>query len=191
MAYLHPLIHSEQQIDHINIYKMKYLFVLTVGVISLCCSSIFAQDSKNPLSSEERFVDYVKRTYTLSQDSIDATLNIFIYSKTVIEYNLCIISPYKKIEQKGYALNLADSSLEGGFEYELDEYGKELRVIPYQSWHCSCEQEFDLEIRIALDESKVSIYSSQKLRSELLNELVVNQELSNRIVPLIGYLYRQ
>lgn len=168
---------------------MKYLFVFTVLLISLCCPSLFAQNSKNPVSSEGQFADYVKRTYTLFQDSVDATLNIYIYSKTVIEYNLRIVSPYKRIEQKGYALNLADPSLEGGFEYESDEYGKELRVIPYQSWHCSCEQEFDLEIRIAIDGSKVSIYSSQKLRSELFNEEVTDQERLNKIVPLVSYLY--
>lgn len=133
-------------------------------------------------------VIYKQRTYNLSNDSVKAVLKVIQYSKAIIDYDITIVTATGKIEQKGYALNRG-SEMNDGIEYETDDNGKELRVIPYNSYLCSCGEQKDLEIRISEDKIKVSIYSSRKLRYELFNNKVKDGDKLEDSVELFGYLY--
>jgi len=78
--------------------------------------------------------------------------------------------------------------MNGGFELESDESGRELRVIPYNSYLCSCGDQEDFEIRISLDKKKISIFASRKLRHDLFNDKVKDGDKLEDSVQLFGYL---
>lgn len=119
------------------------------------CTGVFSSNKhQQSVQDDDPAVMYKKRTYSLSNDSVNAVLKVIQYSKAIIQYDITIITSKNKIEQKGYALNLG-SEMNGGFEYESDENGKELRVIPYNSYLCSCGDQEDFEIRISLDKKRL------------------------------------
>jgi len=131
-----------------------------------------------------------KLTYSISTDSVNAILKVIQYSKDIIDYEITIVTASGKIEQKGYALSLI-SEINGGVEYESDEDGKVLQVIPYNSYLCGCQEKFNFEIRISTDKKKISIYSSRKFRSELFSNKIQGTGKPEDSVQLFGYLYHK
>lgn len=76
----------------------------------------------------------------------------------MIEYDITIVTPTRKLEQKGYAI-YCDSEMYGTIEYETDDKGQTLGVIPYNTRLCSCNDRNLFEIRVSVDKKKVSIFS--------------------------------
>jgi hypothetical protein len=173
----------------ISINKMNKLIVFTIFSL-LCCSGVYCSNRNSRLVQDvDPAIMPQKRSYGISTDSVKAILKVIQYSKAIIDYEITITTANGKIEQKGYALNLC-SEMNSGVEYETDDNGKELQVVAYHSYLCSCGDPKNLEIRISTDGKKVSIYSSRKLRHDLFNDEVKDGDKLEDSVQLFGYLIK-
>lgn len=131
---------------------------------------------------------FKQRKYSLSNDKVRAVLKVIQYSKAIIQYEINVVTAKGKIEQKGYALNLS-SEINQGIEGETDDNHKEIWVVPYQTYLCSCGNQVSLEIRISTDANKSSVYASEKLRSSLFDDNSSGNRNPADSVQLMGYLY--
>lgn len=148
----------------------------------------YSSNKNSPLyEGIEMNAQYTKSNYVFSNSILKITLGITQYSKDIVEYDLIIITSNRKIVQKGYAIN-PYSELNGGLEYERDEYNKELRVIPYYTSFCNC-QEIDFDFRISVDKNKVNIKSSRQVQHDLLKDTIKEGEDLQGKVSLCGYLH--
>jgi len=171
-----------------NYLRMKKLIIL-LFITLMCWNGTFSSNKySQSVQDKDPSVIWKKRTYSISNDSVNAVLNVVQYSKAIIDYEITIVTSKGKIEQKGYALCLG-AEIIGGVEHESDENGKDIQVIPYNSYLCGCQDKYIFEIRIATDKKKVSIYSTRKLRHELFNDKMIEGQKLIDSVQLFGYLY--
>lgn len=171
---------------------MKRLIILTlITILSLNVS--FSSNKNSQSVQDDPSIMNMERTYSLSNDTVNAVLKVIQYSKGIIKYDISIVTSKSKIEQEGYALNL-NSDINSGIENEQVGKDKEQRVVPYLSWLCGCGDMKDLEIRISIDKSKVSIFASRKLRHELFidnDKIELNEKLEDSVPLILGYLNLQ